>query len=149
MRWKDHPEWVEALIKEGSVDDRIAMNILSNSHWKDRPEWVEQLIKQGDYRAHVAIADYVLTAPHWRDNSKLIMALLQRVDSPNYGVLRLEVIKTILKDPYLRSNQQVLEFLLKKRYINSYQADGYGLETNSSKLMRNCNGLFGKLFGGR
>jgi hypothetical protein len=148
-KWKDHPEWVEALIMEGSVDDRIAMNILSNSHWKDRPEWVEQLIKQGDYKAHAAIADYVLTEPHWRENSKLVMALIEGVSSPNYGVLRNETIKRILKDPYLRSQQQVLEVLLKMRYITKDQADGYGLETTSSKLMRNCSGLFGKLFGGR
>jgi hypothetical protein len=124
------------------------MNILPLSHWKDRPEWVEQLVKRANYVTLKRMVTHVLWAPHLRENSKFLLAIIEKITKPIYGDNRRDVVELIMKNPYLRSHQQVLEILLKKKYITKSQAYLYGLESTSSKLLRNCNGLFVKLFGG-
>ncbi|MBF0367457.1 MAG: hypothetical protein HQK50_17925, partial [Oligoflexia bacterium] len=108
--WKEHPELVEALIKKGTVDKKIAQDVLSQPHWNEHPELVEALIKKGT--ADKEIAWSVLGGPHWKAHPELVEALIKK------GTIDKKIAQYILCQPHWNEHPELVEALIKKGTVD-------------------------------
>jgi len=83
--WKDHPEFVETILKRGNHLESLVTHVLSQDHWRGHPEWVERLLQQGWLNRH--IAREVLSKPFSKEHPEWVRAMLRRRDPITLGAL--------------------------------------------------------------
>lgn len=74
--WADHTQWMEYLLKRGTVDTELVTFAFSEPHWKKHPEYFAELILSGS-ADHSAIL-FALSQPHWASHPELVELFLRK-----------------------------------------------------------------------
>ncbi|MFM8313079.1 MAG: hypothetical protein ACKOA8_02230, partial [Deltaproteobacteria bacterium] len=113
--WKDHPEFVEQLIKRVNiwhrkghrdVDQIIVDHVLSKPHWKEHPTLVQQLIKKGTVDKE--IAKLVLSQPQWIDHPELVQQLIEK------GIADYQIAEYVLSKSHWKDHPELVRQLIEK-----------------------------------
>jgi hypothetical protein len=102
----EHPEIVDAILKQGTLDQYVIRNVLTQPQWKNHPEWVEILISQE--MNHSSIAKWVLSKPHWKDHPELVEKLLYS------GYCDTDLAIYAFSQPHWKDHPEWIKRLIKK-----------------------------------
>jgi poly-D-alanine transfer protein DltD len=109
--WKNHPEFVEKIIKSDKINPEwIAKTLLQMPHWKEHPELVEKLIDSK--RADATVVQFILSQPEWRNRPDLIKTLLER------GTADPQIAQFVLTQPEWKNHPEFVEKIIRSDKIN-------------------------------
>ncbi|MFL5814389.1 MAG: hypothetical protein ACJ763_12490 [Bdellovibrionia bacterium] len=101
-----HPEWIEALIQDGSIDNDIFLKVLTKPYAADHSEWIEALIKREKNDGDLAY--YVLSQPYSKDHPEWVKKLIEK------GTVDRKIVRDVLSKPHWANHPEWVEHFLEK-----------------------------------
>jgi hypothetical protein len=110
-QWGSHPELVSALLKKGTVDEKLIQHVLGQPQWNDHPEWIEALFKKGGHE--YSLIEHVLSQPTWQNHPEWVEALLK------HGGYDQHLLTYALGQAHWANRPEWIEALLNKNNSNN------------------------------